>query len=272
MQARNFVIQFLLMVPCIEEAPARGEALAEVERILQSDSFQHSETPRRLLSYLADRSLSDDADQLKEYTIGIDLFGKGKDYDTRMDAGVRIQVGRLRQKLTEYYASQGINDEIVIALPKGHFKLSIKRRIPSSAARFDAIAGPVPGDTVVKSGEVYWRRAAIFLAGALIAAIAWGGIELRRANQNAGSEPRWTAAMETFWRPFVQTDRPLVVTVGSPLFVGLQGCCFYRDLNKNRWEEVVQDPNFKGVRKALKDPNFFAIRPYTTVGQPSLRC
>src|SRR6516165_9795209 len=81
--------------PRIPEEAAR----AQVERIVVSEALRHSETQRRLLRYLTEKSLSGEADQLKEYTIGMDLFGKGTEYDPRQDSGVRIQIGRLRLKL-----------------------------------------------------------------------------------------------------------------------------------------------------------------------------
>ena len=80
------------------------------ERLLQSDAFRNAPASRRLLRYLADQTLAGHADQLKEYTIGVDAFGKGEDYDPRKDSTVRIQIGRLRQKLIEYYGGEGKND------------------------------------------------------------------------------------------------------------------------------------------------------------------
>src|SRR5437763_16183309 len=97
--------------------------LPEVERILQSDTFRQSDALRRLRRFLAERSASGDSDQLKEYSIAVDALGKPATYDPRSDSTVRIQAGRLRQKLAEYYRSEGKDDEWLIELPKGRFKL-----------------------------------------------------------------------------------------------------------------------------------------------------
>ena len=59
--------------------------------------------------------------QLKEYTIATEVFGRRSDYDPRIDSVVRVQAGRLRTKLQEYYTAEGKNDQIVIDLPKGHY-------------------------------------------------------------------------------------------------------------------------------------------------------
>src|SRR3974390_2161559 len=94
-----------------------------VDRILQSGTFRNSPSSRRLLKYLADHSLAGDAEQLKEYTIGVDAFGQPEDYDPRLDSTVRIQIGRLRQKLADYYSEEGKDNPVVVHLPKGRFGL-----------------------------------------------------------------------------------------------------------------------------------------------------
>src|SRR6266568_5595171 len=114
----------------------------QVERILHSDTFRNSDVLRRLFRFLANRSLSGEADQLKEYIIGIDALGKPSSYDPRQDSVVRIQVGRLRQKLADYYRTEGMDDPIVVDVPKGRFKLSVERR-PEPAAVAQAVPPPV---------------------------------------------------------------------------------------------------------------------------------
>ena len=74
---------------------------------------------RRLLAYLGEKAASGEADQLKEYVIAIEGLGKPSSYDPQHHSAVRIQVGRLRQKLAEYYRGEGKDDEIVVDLPRG---------------------------------------------------------------------------------------------------------------------------------------------------------
>src|SRR5215469_15246635 len=139
-----------------------GELLGEVERILRSEIFRNSEGLRRLLRYLADRTASGDADQLKEYTIGVDGLGKPATYDTHHDAAVRIQVGRLRQKLTEYYHTEGKNDALIIELPKGQFKLICEPR---------PVSGVEAPEFPVRVNR--WRIAAMVLAAVSAVLLAW---------------------------------------------------------------------------------------------------
>ncbi len=102
--------------------------LSQIDRILHSEEFRSSEVLRRLLTYLADKAISGEADQLKEYVIAIDGLGKPSSYDPQHNSAVRIQVGRLRQKLAEYYRAEGKDDEVIIDLPKGRFRLTCEHR------------------------------------------------------------------------------------------------------------------------------------------------
>ena len=92
---------------------------AQVQRIIASTVFRTSEIHRKLLTYLAEQSLAGQAQTLKEYTVGLDVFGKPDSYDPREESVVRMHVGRLRQKLIEYYRTEGADDPIIIDLPKG---------------------------------------------------------------------------------------------------------------------------------------------------------
>ena len=96
-------------------------ARTEVDRVLGSDLFRNSDSLRHLLAYLGEKSLADQPVELKEYTIGIEACGKSSAYDPQRDASVRVQVGRLRQKLEEYYHTEGVADPVIIELPKGRF-------------------------------------------------------------------------------------------------------------------------------------------------------
>src|SRR5215467_278168 len=103
-----------------------GAAREQVDRLVQSKTFQNSEVHRRLLQYLAERTLTGDADRLKEYTVGLEAFGKPPTYDPKHDSIVRLQMGRLRQKLAVYYQSEANGDPILVTLPKGAFKLAFE--------------------------------------------------------------------------------------------------------------------------------------------------
>src|ERR1700733_1503468 len=100
----------------------------QVQHIIQSKAFRTSEDHRNLLQYLAEKSLSGTAGNLKEYTVGLDVFAQPSSYDPRQESVVRMHVGRLRQKLAEYYRSEGVDDPILVDVPKGGFKVTFEMR------------------------------------------------------------------------------------------------------------------------------------------------
>ncbi len=94
---------------------------AELERILASASFRGSPPLRRFLRYTVEHSLDGEADQLKEYRLGLEVFGRCSSYEPQKDPIVRLEARRLRTKLREYYEDEGGQDPIRISVPKGGY-------------------------------------------------------------------------------------------------------------------------------------------------------
>ena len=99
-------------------APAVRETL---ERLLASETFGRSERARELLRYLVERQLAGEAERLKGFSIAVDVFGKDTDFDSSTDAVVRVQAGRLRELLNQYFATEGAAEPIRIAIPRGSY-------------------------------------------------------------------------------------------------------------------------------------------------------
>lgn len=97
--------------------------MARAERLIQ------------LLNFLVETTLNGNAQHLKETTIGACVFGRPPDYDPKADGIVRSQACRLRAKLNEYYASEGIQDPIIIGIPKGQYAavFSLRRKAMGAA-------------------------------------------------------------------------------------------------------------------------------------------
>lgn len=249
-----------------------GEELAreQVARILQSETFRTSEVLRRLLKFLADKSFAGEADQLKEYTIGIDALGRPAGYDPRVDSGVRIQVGRLRQKLTDFYINEGKDDPVVVEVPKGRFRLSFEHRqqppIPSEEP-------PVqPAAVLTAPAKTASGRTVRILVASLVLAVSWGVVttaQLWRGAPSAGRPSGWTSDMEELWQPILSSTRPLVISVSAPLFVGLQKFGMCRVVSINRWEDALISPEVGAVRKALNDPRIAPMYYFTGYGNMS---
>jgi hypothetical protein len=236
-----------------------------VGRILKSECFRNSPSSRRLLQYLADHASADDAGQLKEYTIGVDAFGKPVGYDPRQDSTVRIQIGRLRKKLFEYYQGEGRDDPMVVALPKGRLTLTCESRPASLEAPAETEEALESQEEDQAAGQPNrWRLAALVLAAVLVAALAWGIPTLSRLRTGASSP--WTPELAELWRPFVKSPKPLLISVGDPLFLQFRNKVIYRDPAIEKWEDLVKSPNLEALKRTLEAPESRPVHYYAAVG------
>ncbi|TPI44706.1 hypothetical protein FJW05_20910 [Mesorhizobium sp. B2-9-1] len=143
----------------MEHAPPAAPAVREtLERLLASETFGRSERARRLLRYLVEREQAGEADRLKGVSIAMDVFGKDGDFDASTDAVVRVQAGRLRELLEQYFANEGVAEPVRIAIPRGGYVPSYEPnaiRLPGDARsasktiaqRPDASAAATPAAT-----------------------------------------------------------------------------------------------------------------------------
>jgi TolB-like protein len=95
-------------------APASAIA-AELVRILSSDAFVRSDRQQRFLRFIVEETLA--GRDLNEYRIATEVYGRKASFDPGADSIVRVEAGRLRLKLAEYYRSEGQNRPITIELP-----------------------------------------------------------------------------------------------------------------------------------------------------------
>jgi TolB-like protein len=105
-----------------DDAAARPEPLQiqeQLDHILRSKTFHLAQRSRAFLRYAVENSLRGNAP--KEYAIAVDVLGRDEDYDPTIDATVRVEAGRLRGRLREYYDTEGKDDPIFIDMPKGGY-------------------------------------------------------------------------------------------------------------------------------------------------------
>src|ERR1041385_219731 len=93
----------------------------QLDRVLASTTFQQVERLKRFIGFIVTEAAAGRGDELKEYVVGVEVFGKESSFDPRMDPIVRVQARRLRARLTRYYREEGRGDEILIELPKGGY-------------------------------------------------------------------------------------------------------------------------------------------------------
>jgi hypothetical protein len=90
----------------------------QLANILASESFSRSDRSSRFLRFIVEHVLDGRTEPLKEYVIGVEVFDKDESFDPRVDAIVRVEAGRLRTKVKEYYGEEGRSDPVRIELAK----------------------------------------------------------------------------------------------------------------------------------------------------------
>jgi hypothetical protein len=93
----------------------------QLHRILNSGPFHQSQRRQRFLEYLVNETLAGRSDRLKGYNVALAVFDRPETFDPILDPVVRIEAGRLREKLREYYDTDGQGDPVRIDLPKGSY-------------------------------------------------------------------------------------------------------------------------------------------------------
>src|SRR6202163_1285451 len=120
--------------------PVTGVALldktliqAEIEKLANSSVLHGSESLCKLLRYIAKHALDHPGAPLKEYQIATEVFGRQDNFDPQVDSMVRVQAGRLRAKLAEYYSGDAATDDpVLVELPKGTYVLTFHPRTPGT--------------------------------------------------------------------------------------------------------------------------------------------
>jgi len=226
----------------------------QVKIVLDSAAFRNAPALRRLLKFLIDKLIAGEADQLKEYSIGVDALGKPETFDPKKDSIVRLQMSRLRQKLAEYERTEGSDDPYILELPKGTFRLTCKER-PVSLP----VAEPAP-----PASRKYLEWA---IAIALIWAVAASAAFWRERAKSTQFQNLWTPALEELWRPMLASTRPLIIAIEEPPFVQLNGFGVYRELRLNRWDDITRSPSVAAIRKALNNPGIEPNYYYAPMGE-----
>ena len=104
----------------------------QLVRILNSGPFHQSERRQRFLAYLVNETLAGRGERLKGYNVALEVFGRPETFDPTIDPFVRVEAARLREKLREYYGTDGHDDPIHIDLPKGTYIPQIEFRQPAT--------------------------------------------------------------------------------------------------------------------------------------------
>src|SRR3974390_3536486 len=109
------------MTPATSESGTMEMERAELHAVLQSSGFIRSPALAHLLSHLCESTFAGEADQIKEYSIAVDVFGRPQSFNQEADSIVRVQANRLRKRLAEFYSGEGASHRLHITIPIGQY-------------------------------------------------------------------------------------------------------------------------------------------------------
>ena len=176
-----------------------AEVRRQLDRIVASDAFQRSLRLKDFLRYITELTLAGKQDDINEFLIGVEVFGRGSSYNPSEDSVVRRQAHSLRQKLDDYYSSGGAEDAILVEIPLGHYVPVFKRRPRNPGPERLSAAGSASANG--------WRSWAWGLAMTFALAFLAGRFTVDAPTAALSGEYRPASAVLALWSPWLAAER-----------------------------------------------------------------
>jgi hypothetical protein len=107
----------------------------QLDRILASAAFADAGRASSFLRYVVEHKLEGHAGEIKEFVIAVEVLGRNSSFDSKSDPIVRVEAGRLRERLSSYYEAEGGADPVLITPPKGRYVPEFTERQPREASK-----------------------------------------------------------------------------------------------------------------------------------------
>lgn len=184
--------------------------MRELEAIVSSYHFRGSKRYPALLRYVVDAALENRSDDLKERTLGVDVFRRDPGYDTNADPVVRVSAGEVRKRIAQYYHENGVSSRVQIELPLGSYAPEFQLLAPEFDKPIPAES--IPATSAPRSSHVATIRvrtllfvlAFLLLVGASVATYFYRSASTSNA-----------AAVKKLWDPLLSSPRPVLIVVGT---------------------------------------------------------
>lgn len=234
----------------------REHNLRQIDRLAASHALHGSESLCKLLRYLAAHALDHPGSPVKEYQIATEVFGRPADFDPQVDSTTRVQAGRLRTKLAEYYSSEGSEDPIVVELSKGSYLLAFHHRATSGQRSHGSSPHHVVEYDDSGLRQTARNRLAVIvtlaaLLGAAVLVIA-AMLAARKAPDTTHASDIAAApeAFQVFWKPFITSPENPWVIFSNAAFTGRPetGLRYYNPARDSR--DAIFD-HYTGVGEVL---------------------
>lgn len=185
-----------------EPAASDTDVREELERVLASQEFHVSKLCQSFLRYVVENTLAGQRANLKERTIGVEVFGKPTSYDPSEDAGVRVKAGEVRKRLRSYYSTHLGRSKVLIDIPSGTYVPEFHLVQPSESSV------PVRNRNRTRG---YLLSAAVVVLVFALSLFFWMRVR-------SVSEP-----INQFWAPVFQSHKTALICVAPvPVYTDLQ--------------------------------------------------
>lgn len=201
----------------------REQCFQQIDRLTKSHILHSSESLCKLLRYLAEHSLDHPGIAMKEYQIATEVLGRPTGFDPQSDSTVRVQAGRLRVKLAEYYTHEGVDDPIRVELPKGSYALTFHAQ-PTRPGL--SLIPPLPAESPQKAPDLPmiprgWAITVLILLVLLAASLVTSAVLLsQRMRTPSATIPVIARPYQIFWNRFVTGSQQPWVIFSNGSFVG----------------------------------------------------
>jgi hypothetical protein len=188
---------------------------AQLERILANPLFKNSKRYPNLLRYVVERTLDGHPGELKERTLGIEVFGRDPDYDTNLDPVVRTTAAEIRKRLAQYYREPDHETEPRIDLPLGSYaaRFQAPPRKPAPVIPMARLIEPITAPLV---SQVPVKRLPLPIGG------TWALLGIPALIILALWLTPWSShtALDRLWSPVLDSSSPVLLCVGQRPFAG----------------------------------------------------
>lgn len=197
----------------------------QLQRLVAHPLFSNSKRYPALLLYTVEQTLLGNASELKERSIGVEVFGRTPSYDANSDPVVRITAGEVRKRLTQYYYDASHRNELVIELPTGSYVPTFREAErfsepePLSAPAADEpVAEPVIPQQIAPppASSKFWRLRWVFGGGAVAMVILAAAAGLLAGMRYATPKPPPPSNLDRFWAPVTSSENPTNFLLGEP--------------------------------------------------------
>lgn len=233
-----------------------------LDQVLQSRVLRRCDQLKKMLCFICEAEFEGRGAELNEHLIGLEALGRPASYSPVEDSIVRTRAYELRNKLTRYYSTEAPNAPIRIEIDRGaYIPRFIRQHGPVTPVH---AASAKTGSTPVLRSTRIWVRTA---AGFVVLALAAYAFLVPRRPSASSTGNLWTSEMEAFWKPFLSTDTPLMLTYNSRLFLLAPPLdLMVRNWQTNEMSEVPNSPPLMLFQKRMAPERFVETRNYVDFG------